>query len=402
MATVKVKLRRSKVPGKVVKLFIQIIHNREIKTVTTPLKLLPIEWNDMEQRIILDIKHVSRAIELCTIEKELNQMLNSIDFIITKLNRRKSYTVSEILELYNGCNSKSMLSRFMTRCVKEFKTKGKESTACKYKVTLVRFLDFRNGIDVSFNDITPCLLKQFEDYLTKRDVTMNTISFYMRIIRAVYNKAVREGLATEQNLFKDVYTGIAKTEKRAVDEKIIQRLKVISLPDKLAFARDMFMFSFYTRGMSFVDMSNLRKSDYMNGILSYRRSKTGQLLKIRIEPCISEIINRYAKYCRNDQNLLPITLFSGVEIRYSTAIRIHNNRLKMISEIMSIIPYLTSYVSRHTWASIARKKGINLSVISEGMGHTSEKTTQIYLASFDQNLLDEANKIVILDNKKGR
>lgn len=402
MTTVKAKLRKSRINGKVGKLFIQIIHNREIKTITTPFKLLPSEWNEQEQKAILNNQQEERSLELRTIEKELNKTLTTIHSIISKLSDRNHYTTSEIVELYTGRNAQRMLSHFMNRSIKELRDKGKDSTAYKYSVTLRQFLHYRNGEDISFDQLTVKHIKQFEEYLKDRKVVMNTVSFYMRILRAVYNKAIMAGLAPERNLFRDVYTGIARTVKRAVDEKTIQRLKAAELPAKLSFARDMFLFSFYTRGMSYVDMANLRKCDSASGVLTYKRRKTGQVLSIRIEPCISEIIKRYAKFCEKEHNLLPITFKDGKIVRYATAIRSYNDHLKIISNLLLITPILTSYVSRHTWASLARRKGINLSIISEGMGHTSDKTTQIYLNSLDQNILDEANKMVIYSNKKAR
>lgn len=400
MTSIKAKLRASSVKGKVGKLFIQLIHNREIKTITTPFKLMPHEWSEKEQCIITDSKQMSRAIELCAIEKDLNKELESIVLIINKLRKRISYTVVDIIELYTGKNRKSMLSLFVKKCTKELRTNKKENTAYKYEVTLRQFLAYRNGVDISFEHITSGELKRFEEYLKKRNVTMNTISFYMRIMRAIYNKAISAGVAPEQNPFRDVYTGIAKTVKRATDEVTIQRLKLLEFSPKLAFARDMFLFSFYTRGMSYIDMANLIKTNCVNGLLTYRRSKTGQFLKIRLEPCIVEIIKRYEKQCKNEANLLPITVLDGAQIRYATTIRTYNDRLKIISKQLRINPPLTSYVARHTWASLARKKGVNLSIISEGMGHASEKTTQIYLSSLDQKLLDEANKMVISYIKK--
>lgn len=400
MTSIKVKLRESRVKGRVGKLFIQLIHLREIKTITTQFKLMPYEWDEKEQRIIIDTKYMGRAIELCGMEKDLNEILKSIELIISKLAKRNSYTATDIIELYTKRNAKSMFIYFVKKCTKELRVNGKENTAYKYEVTLRRFLAYRNGMDISFEHLTSGEVKHFEEYLKSRNITMNTISFYMRIIRAIYNKAISAGVAPEHYPFRDVYTGIAKTVKRATDEKTIQGLKTLELSPRLAFARDMFLFSFYTRGMSYVDMANLCKTDCVNGFLTYKRSKTGQVLKIRLEPCIVEIIKRYATLCENDKNLLPITVVNGGRIRYATAIRTYNDRLKNVSEQLKLEKPLTSYVSRHTWASLARKKGINLSIISEGMGHVSEKTTQIYLSSLDQNLLDEANKMIISYTKK--
>ena len=156
----------------------------------------------------------------------------------------------------------------------------------------------------------------------------------------------------------------------------------------------MFLFSFYTRGMSFVDMAYLKKKDVQNGILSYRRRKTGQLLSIHWEKCMAEIAERYDK--EDSEYLLPL-IREPYEARrqYRNASHLINNKLKLISKRLKLSVPLTMYVARHAWASIARSKNIPLSVISEGMGHDSENTTRIYLASLDTAVVDKANRIIL-------
>lgn len=395
MVSVKVKLRRSSVQNKMGKLFIQLIYNREIKIISTPFKLLPDEWNEKEQQVVPDVKHMVRAMELCVIEKDLGHILETLDGIILKLSRRNNFTVNDIVERFSGKNSKNMLFSFMRKCIKELVISGKQSTALKYKGAFSQFYAYRKGVDLTFEQMDEEELKRYEKFLIAKGMTMNSVSFYLRIMRAVYYRAVVAGVAPDFKPFRSVYTGVAKTVKRAVDGSVIKKLEAAKLQPKLAFARDMFLLSFYMRGMAYVDMSKLKKSDCTNFLLKYNRSKTGQTIVIRLESCMNEIIKRYAKECRSSENLLPIITCEKETIKYATALRTYNHRLKVISEQLNIEPHLTSYVSRHTWASQARIKGINLSIISEGMGHTSEKTTQIYLSSLDHTILDDANKLII-------
>lgn len=151
------------------------------------------------------------------------------------------------------------------------------------------------GSDILFGELSSDLLMEYEAYLKNRGNSPNTISFYMRILKAVYNRAVENGLTGQRNLFKSVYTGVEKTLKRAIHLNDIRRIKRLdlSLKPHLDFARDMFLFYFYTRGMSFVDMAYLKKGDIANGILTYRRKKTGQQLFIRWEKCMQEIIKLF-------------------------------------------------------------------------------------------------------------
>lgn len=168
----------------------------------------------------------------------------------------------------------------------------------------------------------------------------------------------------------------------------------LSMHPTLDFTRDMFMFSFYTRGMSFVDMAYLKKSDIKNGILTYRRRKTGQELTIKWEKCMADIV---AKYPENKTGfLLPIIKEPGNERKqYDNALHLVNYHLKDLSERLKLQRPLTMYVARHSWASAAKAKNIPLSVISEGMGHDSEATTQIYLASLETSVVDKANKMIL-------
>lgn len=291
--------------------------------------------------------------------------------------------------------SGNMLFVFMQNKIQELKNKGKINTAEKYAVTLRRFSIFRNSVDIPLEQLTTKELKLFEDYLIGKGVVMNTVSFYMRILRAVYNKAIVEEIIPPGKPFTTVYTGIARTKKRAIDEKIIRQLQMLQLKPNLAFARDMFLFSFYTRGMSFIDMANLRKENITDGIIMYKRKKTGQQILVGLEPCMIEIIKCYEIMTRDSDYLLPLLYQSGETIKYEAAIRNQNQRLKKISHQLNLSKSLTTYVSRHTWATIARSKGISLSIISEGMGHTSEQTTRIYLSSLDHKIIDRANRRII-------
>ena len=169
----------------------------------------------------------------------------------------------------------------------------------------------------------------------------------------------------------------------------------LSYRSSLDFARDMFLFSFYTRGMSLVDMAYLRKKDLTNGILSYRRRKTGQQLFIKWEKPMQEIADKYDT--KNSLYLLPIIKHSSIEERTQYIYAGHNiNRnLKIIGRELGLSIPLTMYVARHAWASIAKSKNVPLSVISEGMGHDSEATTRIYLASLDNMAIDKANSLIL-------
>ena len=226
-----------------------------------------------------------------------------------------------------------------------------------------------------------------------RGVFHNIIALYYR-----KNVAFLFGFFN-RNPFKHVYTGIDKTIKRSIPLKAIKQIKNLdlSLQPSLDFARDMFLFSFYTRGMSFIDMAYLKKKDLSNGILSYRRRKTGQQLFIRWEKCMQKIVDKYDTDYYSPY-LLPILQYPhDNRNQYKNALYRTNKSLKEIAKMVRLSIPLSLYVARHSWASIAKSKNIPISVISEGMGHDSEMTTQIYLASLDSAVVDRANAQILKD-----
>ena len=237
----------------------------------------------------------------------------------------------------------------------------------------------------------------YETYLKSIDICPNSISFYMRNLRAIYNRAVDKELTVQRHPFKHVYTGIDKTIKRAVPLNVIRQIRDLdlSLYPVMDYARDIFMFSFYTRGMSFVDMAFLKKKDLQNGILSYRRHKTHQQLFIKWEKPMQELIDKYDTTV--SPYLLPIIKCNGKDERRQYKNEAHriNNNLKKIGKRLGLGIPLTTYVARHGWASIAKSKNIPIATISEAMGHDSETTTRIYLASLDTSVVDKANSLIL-------
>lgn len=283
--------------------------------------------------------------------------------------------------------------------IDQLKQLGKVRTSETYTATLTSFMKFRNGHDILLCNIDGDMTMLYEAWLKANGNCPNTISFYMRILRAVYNRAVEKNLTEQKYPFKHVYTGIDKTVKRAISMKDIRHIKELDMALKphLGYARDMFLFSFYTRGMSFVDMAYLKKSDLKNGILTYRRRKTGQQLAVKWEECMDEII---AKYGNNPtSHLLPIITnpYADERTQYRNAISRINMALKEVARMAGLCIPLTMHCARHCWASVAKSKNIPLSVISEGMGHDSEETTRIYLAALDTSVVDRANSLILKD-----
>ena len=394
MTSIKIKFRPSAVNGKEGSLYFQIIHNRVVRQLNTDYKVFASEWDAQTESIAVI---GSRTNLLLGIQERLSWDVARLEKVVRLLEtEHRRFTADDVITMFHKQTKDSSLLNFMHGVIAQLKQLGKIRTSETYTATLKSFMAFRDEQDVPLDGVTSDMMLMYEAYLKARGVRMNTISFYMRILRAVYNRAVEKGLTTQNNPFRHVYTGVDKTVKRAIPIKAIKVLKELdlSMNPTLDFARDMFLFSFYTRGMSFIDMAYLKKTDLQNAILTYRRRKTGQELSIKWEKCMDEII---AKYPENKTDfLLPIIKEEGNERRqYDNALHLVNYRLKELSTMLKLQRPLTMYVARHSWASAAKAKNVPLSVISEGMGHDSEATTQIYLASLETSVVDKANKMIL-------
>lgn len=400
MASIKVKFRVSTVDGKEGSIYYQIIHGRTVRQVRTKYRLFSYEWDASASAIkILPSAPESRRSYLQSAAERIKWDKKRMKAVVAVLESKgKPYTADEIVERFKDNAGVLSMFSFMQNVIVQLKRLNRIRTSETYAATLASYMKFREGKDILLCEMDSNSMMFYEAWLKGNGICPNTISFYMRILRAVYNRAVEMELTEQRYPFKHVYTGIDKTVKRAVPLKMIKRIKELDLTlnPHLDYARDMFLFSFYTRGMSFIDMAYLKKSDLKNSILTYRRRKTGQQLTIKWEKCMEKIVVKY-EGCSATQYLLPIITRMDVNERtqYQNAISRVNIALKTVARLVNLTMPLTMYCSRHSWASIAKSKNIPLSVISEGMGHDSEETTRIYLASLDTSIVDEANTLII-------
>ncbi len=398
MASIKVKFRPSKIEGKEGAIYYQIIQNKIVRQILAEYRIYPSEWNNEFCTVSTTYAKQERRELLASIKAQIKLDVSRLKFIVTTLsNRSTDFSADDIVAMYaEKCHSHTLFI-FAQGVINRLRELHRDRCVETYTTTLNKFIRFRKGEDILLSDITFDLMMGYEAYLKCEGVAMNTISFYMRNLRAIYNRAVDQEFIEQKRPFRKVYTGIEKTAKRALPLKNIKEIKEVdlSLKPKMSFARDMFLLSFYTRGMSFVDMAFLRKKDLQNGIIQYRRRKTGQQLHIKWEKCMQEIVARYPP--NETEYLLPIITKDVVNKRsyYQGELAKINMQLKKLSSSLSLKTPVTMYVARHSWASVAKSRNIPLSVISEGMGHDSEATTQIYLASLDTAIVDKANRMIL-------
>ncbi len=399
MTTIRIKFRPSTTDGAQGSIVFQIIHNRKARYISTGCHIYPDEWNATTSEISSMAHSMERQAELNKMKRQLVVGRKNLIWAIELLSRRqREFTADDIVAVYNNRRPEQNFFTYMEEIINRVEYAGKKRIAEIYTTTLRSFRRYREGQDVYLQDFNSELMKQYESWLRSEGKTPNTISFYMRNLRAIYNRAVEQELVKQRHPFKHVYTGVSKTLKRAVTADTIRKIRHLDLSQNrsMNFARDIFLFSFYTRGMSFVDIAYLKKSDLKGNILIYRRRKTGQQLYIKWERTMQEIVDRYSS--QHSNYLLPIiSTFKGKDERQQYLNMSHtiNRNLKIIGQRLGLEIPLTMYVARHSWASIAKSKNIPLSVISAGMGHDSESTTRIYLSMLDTSAIDNANRVVI-------
>lgn len=399
MASIKLKFRTSTSNGKEGVLYYQIIHKRVCRQVTTNYKIFINEWDEKTETINIDYTNTVRKDYLESLKYIIHNDIKRYESIIQKITfQHILFTVDDVVERFRNLSINSSLFDFMESLIATYKRHGQHRTAETYLSTLNSVKRFRNNKDIQLIDINTELILSYEHYLKIEGVQHNTISFYMHRLRAVYNRAVEEDLIEQRFPFKHMRIGIEKTIKRAIPIKYIKKLKSLKLKELSSkdLARDLFLFSFYTRGMSFIDIAYLQKKDLKNGTLSYRRKKTGQKLFIRWETCMEYIVNKH-KSEESSPYIFSILDPTKGDIRkqYHNTLTLINRHLKKLGEEIGLDIPLTLYVARHSWASTAHSEGVPISIISEGMGHDNEKTTQIYLASLDNKVIDNANRKII-------
>ena len=386
-------------------LCLRLIHKRRVKTITTGYMLYPEEWDAACRRLVYPSTETERSRYLLQIEAKMEEDLLLFKKIVGNLQEQGSYSVEDVAKAYSYRKETSSLAVYGRKQEMQLIRLGQNRTARAYRSSVISVIAFNKGKDIALKQINPCLIKEYERSLKERGKSLNTISFYMRNLRAIYNKSVADKVIplNKENPFAGVYTGVDKTKKRALSLDEVGQLRKLNIPlllrDKvecLTRAKRLFFFCFYARGMSFIDMAYLRKDNIKNGVISYYRKKTGQLIELKITPVIKELINSFSQETKYSKYVFPIITNEkeNIRLQYENGLRLQNRRLKELGKLAGLNNPISTHVARHSWATIAKYERLPLSVISEGLGHSNEKTTYIYLASFERSRLDEANDLI--------
>lgn len=395
---------------------IRLIHHRRVKVHTCPVNLYDYEWDEKLQQIVLPDKDDDRYAYLCEAIRTLEDYSREFSTTIAKLEQEGYYSLSDVVSAYRSLHCFTNLHGFIELQARKLLSTHQERTARAYRTAGRRLIGFNRGRDIPLRDINAGLIKSFETYLKDCGKSLNTISYYMRMLRAIYWKAVKEGLIEERkiNPFEGVFTGVEQTTKRALDCDKLQSLhnldfsfltegkpspkeSDVKIPDKgLYDSWRYFFFCFHARGMSFVDLAYLRKENIRQGVISYYRKKTGQKIEVTVSRYMQQIIDSFAAEVEHTPYLFPIIrdMDKSPRLQYQSGLYLQNKRLKRLAALAGISDKISTHVARHSWATIGKKQNLPLSVISEGLGHSSEKMTYTYLASFDRSTIDKASRCI--------
>lgn len=391
-------------------LIIQILHGRQRSILTTPHRLKPEEFSASKGVAIPHSRSRTHIAYIQTVNNTITHYLTALQNIAVRLQLSgELYTASDITRAYKQTQNCHYFFVFGEQLINQLEQEGRNGTARSYRSLMRTWAKFTNSKQLCFAQIDRQTVQAFTEYLACKGNKRNTIIFYLRTLRALYNRARTKGYApADAYPFRGISFKPQQTPKLALCRDTLRKLAATDFRNtELNEARDMFLFSFYARGMSFVDMAYLKKSDIWDNTLHYQRHKTHQVFRIAITPQLRDILQRYhnatslwALPCmeRGLHNSIyrhkkqpGIDLPPGVLYRcYCMALQYYLLQLKEISVQLGC-PGLTFNAARHTWATEAHGLGVPMPYISAGLGHTTEQMTRRYLAQLDSSMVDNFN-----------
>ncbi|QQS51444.1 MAG: site-specific integrase [Bacteroidota bacterium] len=382
---------------------LRIIKDRKRKLISIGHSCSEELWDDNNKDNKVKKEHPnSKRINLL-----IRSKINDAERLILQYEEEKrDYTLEEIARILTNRKTTITVLKFHDELIERFNKTNKLGNARVYNDSKRSLKKFNNDKDFYFSDITYSFLKRYERYFREHEAKETAISYYMRTLRAVYNTALKEGYCKKENYpfieykISDLNT---KTAKRALSKDIIQKIAALKLTEeKYIHARNYFLFSYYNMGLNFTDLARLKWSNIVDGRLQYQRAKTAKIYGIKIlEPALKVLDYYKEKYYQGNNGYIFPILSEDHKTETSIRNRIHkiigqvNKNLKELPGLNEPNLNLTTYVARHSWATIMKKSGVSTSIISADLGHDSERTTQVYLDSFENEVLDEANKNIL-------
>lgn len=374
---------------------LRVTKDRKRKYVSLGISVNPENWDFSKNQPKAECPN-REYIELLIADKLKEYSAKIVELKATN----QEFTSTTLVEkvCVNRVNRKTVGDLFKAH-INSLTSSGRKSYALSIKQLYNSLIEFNGHLDIPFAEMDIAWLRRYEAFLRRKGLAENTISIRFRTLRSIYNVAIEEdAVSAELYPFKKLKVSKLhqETAKRALSKEDIERvLSYKSTNRHMWFPIDIFAFTYYCGGINFVDIAHLTKANIMDGRLIYKRQKTKKLIKIPLQPQAVALIEKYSS--DDSQYLFPILSdFHKTDIQQAN--RIHkviskvNERLKQIGESLNLPIPLTTYVARHSQATVMKRAGVSTAVIREIMGHSSERVTQIYLDSFDNEQVDNALK----------
>ncbi len=380
---------------------LRIIHHRASSQIKTGIYVAEKNWDAKLRKIKSSYKGTESVIRLNNqLQKKKSEVLDAI----TKLDEQKrldGLTVVELKDLIDTKSNQLSFTKYAEKLIASQKEQGKIGNARAYQCALGAISNFVKGKDLAFHELNYAFIKKFESHNLIKGTSQNGLATYLKKIRAIYNRAIKDGLAEKSMYpFENYSIKTTKTRKRAISMDAIKRIIDLKLEAGHPYfdARNYFVLSFYMRGMSFADMAHLKVSDMIDGRIYYERQKTNKPYNIKVTPEIRALLDLYLSDKSQEDYIFPIIKSADAEQQYQDVVSarsVFNIGLKELAKLCNIEEHLTSYVSRHSFATRAKNLGIPVATISEMLGHDNVKTTEVYLDSLLSDIMDEAHAMII-------
>ncbi|WP_283686785.1 site-specific integrase [Dysgonomonas sp. Marseille-Q5470] len=383
-----------------VPLVVKLTKNNKRKYLRTGITLKPQHWDFIKNKPKTNCPN-REYIEAIITEKLKEYQQQILEFKTIA----KDYSLTTLVEKVEKPTKKITVEEYLKTIISNLTNESKIGNAEHYKALHNSLKQF-SCVNILFSDIDISYLNKYEAYLRSKGNRGNTISIRMRTLRATYNKAIKENIVkADYYPFNNYSISRLKEEtvKRAISKTDIQRIidfDITTIPKHqhslLQLGKDLFLFSYYGCGINMIDIAFLKKKNITNGRVIYKRYKTQKHISFTLQPHTMEIIDKYMQ--KDIDYIFPILdnrIHLTLQQKYRRVKKVTyvvNKSLKKIGNALNLSIPITSYVARHSFASVLKKSGVNIALISETLGHSDLKTTQIYLDSFDNEQIDEAMK----------
>lgn len=399
MVSVKIMLNKSRIrKDGTYPLVFQIIYRRQKKLIYMDYRLRTEDFDPVREMVVhneqtpFSMKEVKKMNS--SIRKQKKEILARVSEL---LEEEAEFSVKDIVAHFNNNGDGICLLAFFDNCIDEKLVLKKYGIAAAYKSTQSSIRLFLEDRDIYMANISEKLVDGYRSFLMERKVSDNTIKYYMRNFRSIYNAAIRKGYRFKEKYpFARLRAAPSQTVKRALSKEQMRAINNLELPPRsnLEKYRDLFLFSFFAQGMPFVDLVMLKKENICEGVISYKRYKSKLQVHVKVTEQIQALLDKYQNDGKYVFDIIKENADKSEYDQYRIALIYSNRNLKKIGKMLGFEVPLTTYCARHTWANEAKNSGAPLMVISEGLGHQSEKTTLIYLKGLDLTVLDIINRKV--------